>query len=147
VALALAALPASAARIAAFPALRAVLLGLVPFLLVNGTYAVWWGGWSFGPRYWTEAMPLFAVLLGFGLAALRGRAFRAACGAAVGVAVALQAIGAFCYPSSWNSDPVSVDSAHWRLWDWRDSEISRCLAEGPFGPVVSYELILRKLRG
>jgi hypothetical protein len=146
VALALAALPATAARIAAFPVLRSVLLGLVPFALVNGLYAVWWGGWSFGPRYWTEAMPLFAVLLGFALAAARTRSWRAALGAAIGSAVALQAIGAFYYPSSWNSHPVTVDLEHSRLWDWRDTEISRCLAEGPHWP-ASYELILRKFRG
>lgn len=146
--LALAALPATAPRIAAFPALASVLLGLIPFALVNASYAVWWGGWSFGPRYWTEAMPLFGVLLGFALvwAGARARAFRLAFGVAIAGSVALQAIGAFCYPSSWNSHPVTVDLQHERLWDWRDTEISRCLAEGPHWP-ASYELIWRKLRG
>jgi hypothetical protein len=146
--LALAALPATAARIAAFPVLRSVLLGLIPFALVNASYAVWWGGWSFGPRYWTEAMPLFGVLLGFALAWARARshAWRYAFGATIGCSVALQGIGAFCYPSSWNHDPVSVDLHHERLWDWRDTEISRCLAEGPHWP-ASYEMIWRKLQG
>jgi hypothetical protein len=146
--LALAALPATAARIAAFPVLRSVLLGLVPFAAVNGAYAVWWGGWSFGPRYWTEAMPLFGVLLGFALAWARTRshAWRWTFGMAIACSVALQGIGAFYYPSSWNSDPVTVDLAHERLWDWRDTEIGRCLAEGPHWP-ASYELILRRIRG
>jgi hypothetical protein len=145
--LALAALPATAAGIAAFPVLASVLVGLIPFALVNASYSVWWGGWSFGPRYWTEAMPLFGVLLGFALAwaRTRGPAWRLAFGAAIAGGVALQAIGAFYYPSSWNHDPVTVDLEHARLWDWRDSEISRCLAEGPHWP-ASYELIWRKLR-
>jgi len=134
--LALAALPATAARIAAFPVLRSVLLGLVAFALVNASYAVWWGGWSFGPRYWTEAMPLFGVLLGFALAwaRTRSRAWRWAFGGAIAFSVALQAIGAFYYPSSWNRIPVSVDVRHERLWDWRDSQLLRLLRNGPVSP-------------
>mgnify|MGYP006951333900 CR=1 FL=1 len=39
---------------------------LVPPLLVAGLahfvlfadYSAWWGGWCFGPRYWTEAIPV-----------------------------------------------------------------------------------------
>ena len=123
--------------------LRAALLGLLPFGLVISVYGVWWGGWSFGPRYWTEAMPLFWVLLGFALVWARQRsrpalfAFRGA----IAAAIALQTIGAFCYPSSWNRLPISVDVAHERLWDWDDSEIRRCLEEGPHWP-ASYALLL-----
>ena len=148
VVLALAALPWTLLRIRAFPPLVAALVGLVPFALVNVAYSVWWGGWSFGPRYWTEAMPLFGVLLGFALREARAhsRPLLALFGAAITCAVALQAIGAFYYPSSWNEAPVTVDLAHERLWDWRDSEISRSLAEGPHWP-ASYELLARWLRG
>jgi len=146
--LALAALPATRARIAAFPMLRSAGLGLALFTLVNASYAVWWGGWSFGPRYWTEAMPLFGVLLGFALAWARERSrlLLGAFGATIGLAIALQAIGAFTYPSSWNSEPVTVDLAHERLWDWRDTEIRRGLAEGPHWP-ASWTLIARALAG
>jgi hypothetical protein len=42
----------------------------------------------------------------------------------------VQLIGAFCYPSSWEKSPVDVDLHHERLWDWRDNELTRCLAEG-----------------
>jgi hypothetical protein len=144
--LALAALPATRARIAAFPMLHAAGLGLLLFAGVNAAYAVWWGGWSFGPRYWTEAMPLFGVLLGFALAwaRRRSRLLLSAFGLAIGASIGLQAIGAFYYPSSWNSEPVSVDLAHERLWDWRDTEISRALADGPHWP-ASWELIVRGL--
>lgn len=145
--LALAALPWTLLRIRSFPPLAVALLGLVPFALMNAAYAVWWGGWSFGPRYWTEAMPLFGVLLGFALSWARARSpvLLALFGAAIAGSVALQAIGAFYYPSSWNEAPVTVDLAHERLWDWRDSEISRSLAEGPHWP-ASYELLARWLR-
>ena len=134
--LALAALPVTARRLAPFPVVRAVLFGLIPFGLVVSWYGVWWGGWTFGPRYWTEAMPLFGVLLGFALAwaGRRSRAALYALRAAITASIALQAIGAFCYPSSWNRIPVSVDTQHDRLWDWRDTEIRRCLEEGPYWP-------------
>jgi hypothetical protein len=145
--LALAALPWTLLQIRTFPPLAAALLGLAPFALMNAAYSVWWGGWSFGPRYWTEAMPLFGVLLGFALRWARARSYAllALFGAAIAGAVALQAIGAFYYPSSWNEAPVTVDLAHERLWDWRDTEISRSLAEGPHWP-ASYELLARWLR-
>jgi hypothetical protein len=47
----------------------------------------------------------------------------------VGFSIAVQLIGAFCYPSSWNLEPRNVDTHHERLWDWRDTELSRCLIE------------------
>ena len=31
---------------------------LVTYLFVLSKYAVWWAGGSFGPRYWTDALPL-----------------------------------------------------------------------------------------
>ncbi|MEN8161960.1 MAG: hypothetical protein ABFS41_17965 [Myxococcota bacterium] len=146
--LALLLLPHTWRRTAAFGPLRAVLLGLLPFYAVVGTYSVWWGGWSFGPRYWTEAMPLLGVLLGFALAWARehSRAWRAGLGAAVGVAIAIQGIGAFCYPSSWNESPGHIDRHHERLWDWRDTELHRSLLEGPHRP-AAYEWIRRALTG
>jgi len=146
--LALALLPGFWHELARFSMLRAALAGLLPFGLVVSCYGVWWGGWSFGPRYWTEAMPLFGALLGFALAWAGGHSRRAltALRVAIAVSIGLQAIGALCYPSSWNSVPVTVDLAHERLWDWRDSEISRCLEEGPVWP-ASYAFLLAAARG
>jgi hypothetical protein len=46
------------------------------------------------------------------------------------VAIAIQVIGACFYPSTWNLEPLNVDLHHERLWDWRDTELSRCLREG-----------------
>jgi hypothetical protein len=43
----------------------------------------------------------------------------------------VQAIGAFCYPSSFNAVPGSIDHQHDRLWTWRDGELARCIREGP----------------
>jgi len=43
----------------------------------------------------------------------------------------IQVVGAFCYPGGWNSVPVSVDLDHSRVWDWKDTQILRCIKGGP----------------
>ena len=110
---------------------RWLVWGLVPYYGMLSAYAVWWGGHSFGPRYWTEAMPLLAVLLAAGLewSGRRARWLVGVYGVAIAWSVGVQAIGAFLYPSSWNMVPENVDTHHERLWEWRDSELSRCVKE------------------
>jgi hypothetical protein len=132
VVLALAALPATAKRIGERPLVGWLLVALVPYGLLLSKYSIWWGGHCFGPRYWTDAVPLFAVMLAFGLewAWSRSKPLLVLFGLAIGFSVAVQAVGAFCYPSTWNWEPANVDTHHERLWDWADSELSRCLREG-----------------
>ena len=135
-ALALASLPATYARIAARPLLRVVLWSLVPFFLMLSSYAAWWGGWSWGPRYCTDALPVFAVMLAFALdwSRKRCRPMFAALVVTGVFSVAIEMIGAFYFPSTWNAQPADINLAHERLWDWSDTELSRCLREGPKKP-------------
>ncbi len=129
---ALATLPATAARIRAWP-LGVWLVGaLVANLLILSKYSVWWAGHSFGPRYWADAVPIFAVFLAFTLewAWRRCRPVAWLCAATILIAIVMQAIGAFCYPSMWNSAPIDVDRDQSRLWNWSDCELTRCLHEG-----------------
>ena len=129
-------LPAVWARLRQWPVLLLLTVGLAVNLVALSRYAVWWGGCSFGPRYWTDAMPIFAVLLGLGLswAWQRCRPAFWGCAAAIVLSVTIQTIGAFCYPSSFNVSPNYVDVQHERLWDWGDGELARCLREGPHLP-------------
>jgi hypothetical protein len=129
--LALVTAPVAWVRLRPWPVVRSVLLALAAYFLVLAKYAVWWGGYSFGPRYWTDAVPLFAVLLGLGLewSWSRCRPLFAIFVTASAFAVAVQVIGAFGAPSSWAYLPANVDLHHERLWDWRDTELTRCLAE------------------
>jgi hypothetical protein len=105
---------------------------LVPYLLILSKYAVWWAGHTFGPRYWVDATPVFAVLLAVGLEWSFERCWPVvwSFGLTITWSVVIQAIGAFCYPSSWNLSPTNVDRHHERLWDWKDTEVRRCLIEG-----------------
>ena len=49
-----------------------------------------------------------------------------------GYHVVTAATGAFYFPNdNWNVDPESVNRAHGRLWEVRDSQILRCWSRGP----------------
>jgi hypothetical protein len=131
VALGVAAVPAVARRIASQGLIAWLLAALVPYFFLLSKYSVWWGGHCFGARYWTDVIPLFAIVLAFGLDWMQthSRALVALSYLTIAVAIGVHGIGAFCYPSSWNRLPAAVDLHHERLWDWRDTELSRCLIE------------------
>ena len=130
--------------------LKELELGLTPWRLMTPwrlrsdplEAPVWWAGGSFGPRYWTEAFPLFGVLLACGLdwAWDRSRGLMALCALTILLSVMVHAIGAFCFPSTWNFFPADIDVHHERLWDWRDTELSRCLKESLLGEPVPLRL-------
>jgi hypothetical protein len=123
--------PAVRGRLIAHSLVPVMLFSLLPYLLILSKYSVWWGGHCFGPRYWTDTIPLFAIPFAFGLQWMltKSRVLVAVSALTVGFSIAVQLIGAFCYPSSWNLEPRNVDTHHERLWDWRDTELSRCLIE------------------
>jgi len=131
VALATAAAPAVWRRVAPHHLVCWLLWALVPYFILFSKYAVWWGGHCFGPRYWTDVIPLFAILLAIELDGMlaRSRGWVALLAVTIVVSIGVQAIGAFFFPSTWNLLPANVDFHHERLWDWRDTELSRCLVE------------------
>jgi hypothetical protein len=142
VAVAVAVSPVAVRKLATGSLVRWLLLALVPYLFVLSKYAVWWAGGSFGPRYWTEAFPLFGVLLACGLdwAWDRSRGLMALFAVTILLSVMVHAIGAFCFPSTWNFFPTDIDVHHERLWDWRDTELSRCFKESLLGVPVPIRL-------
>ena len=102
-------------------------------LLLYGMYAVWWGGYTYGPRYVLDLLPALVPAAAMGVSRLGGSSWplRAVAGAALAWSIAAAATGAFCYPhDEWNTDPVNLDRAHERLWAVRDSQIPRCWSRG-----------------
>jgi hypothetical protein len=142
VALAVATAPVAFRKLVPGALVRWLLLALLPYLFLLSKYAVWWGGGCFGPRYWADAFPLFGVLLACALDCAwgRSRGLVALLAVTIMLSVAVHAIGAFCYPSTWNFYPADIDVHHERLWDWRDTELSRCVKESLLGKPVPLRL-------
>jgi hypothetical protein len=92
----------------------------------------WYGGYTFGPRYLVDLLPLLAFWLAPFFERPRGTAVKALLSLAIAFAIFVQVIGAFFYPNGdWNDKPVSVDIAPQRVWDWRDPQLLRTLRAGP----------------
>jgi hypothetical protein len=98
-----------------------------------GSYTVWWGGHTYGPRYALDLLPLLVPVAAAFVAAIRITPLeRVLASAALAWSVLVAATGAFNYPNErWNVDPRDVDRSHERLWDWSDLQIVRCWTRGP----------------
>jgi hypothetical protein len=110
---------------------------LIPFgvaaaahLVFMGSYAEWAGGWSFGPRYLVEILPILG-LAGAEMWQRLKPAGKNLMRAALFWSVLVQINGVVCYPASyWNVrmaegiEEASWDWAHFSLWEdfraWRE---------------------------
>jgi hypothetical protein len=89
----------------------------------------WIGGYTYAPRYLTDILPVLALLLGRPAERLLAKRWGTApFAAAVAFGVALQAIGAFCYPAG-----DSGNEAH-GLWTIERSSPVLALRSGPATP-------------
>jgi hypothetical protein len=107
-------------------------LALAAQYALYGSYAVWWGGHTYGPRYLLDVLPVAVPLAVLAMARPRwGRTATVAMAAALAWSIVVAATGAFCYPNDlWNIDPTDVDRNHARLWSVSDSQILRCWQRG-----------------
>jgi hypothetical protein len=95
------------------------------------SFAVWWGGHTYGPRYTLDLLPLLVPGAALAGTVAWPRAWTALAAAALVWSVAVAAIGAFCYPNDrWNSAPTDIDRDHARLWAVPDNQIVRCWRAG-----------------
>jgi hypothetical protein len=118
--------------------LDAYLLGIVVLhWIAISIWPVWWGGWSYGPRMFTDMLPYFFYFMipVFVQAprATRGQKAVFAAGTLLLVAwsFAVHYRGANDLATlEWNRKPVNVDDYPDRLWDWRDAQFARGLTWG-----------------
>jgi hypothetical protein len=109
------------------------LLGII-FLhwIVISSYSIWWGGWSFGPRFFADMIPYFMYFLIPGVAAVGRSAGRRGV-ALTAVLIVLMIASCFIHyrgatssgPQFWNAFPENIDLAPERVWDWRDPQFLR----------------------
>jgi uncharacterized membrane protein len=113
--------------------LRWCALAAAAQMALYACYSVWWGGYTYGPRYLIDVLPLLTPLAAAGTVVLRkSRIWSALAAGALAWSIALAATGAFCYPAeAWNTSPSNIDLDHQRLWDWRDPQFVRCWRTGP----------------
>jgi hypothetical protein len=122
---------------------------LLPWLLATlgahalliSTFSCWWAGLCFGPRYWTEVIPLLAIVFGMALhwAKRRCKPIFVLSLLLIVFSAGVEILGTFVYPSSWQDPPPDFDGTTHRFFDWSDTELTRCLVENRayravFGP-------------
>jgi hypothetical protein len=111
-----------------------ILAIIVLHWLTISSFAHWWAGHSYGPRFFADVIPYLIYLLipgVAGLSALKGLKKRI-CAA---VFVLLMAMSFLIHMRGattqavyeWNYRPVSVDKAPERIWDWHDPQFLRGL--------------------
>ena len=112
------------------PELWCVLAAAAQFVLY-GSYSVWWGGHTFGPRYMLDVLPVLVPPAALALSRVHSPTWGSIAELALAWSIVVAATGAFCYPNdAWNTNPTDVDRDHARLWSVSDNQIERCWKAG-----------------
>ncbi len=123
---------------------RYLIAGALAVFLGHAFFWGWSGGHGYGPRYLTDLLPFLVFFLVPVWPRLSGSTvLRVGFGLAVAAALWVQIVGAYFYPNGhWDWRPVNVNQASGRLWDWRDTPISRSWKAGPSYPWLWDEFYL-----
>lgn len=108
-----------------------VAIAVLHWIMISA-FPIWWAGHSYGPRYFSDVLPVFMYFLIPVVQSIRelgGRQRRLAVSGLVALCalgVAINAPGALTRRAwAWNVTPVSLDLAPERLWDFRDPPFLR----------------------
>ncbi len=100
--------------------------------LAISSWRHWWGGWQFGPRFFTDILPLmfyFVILSVHWLYGLKGqkRVFVFLLFFTFALAsIFIHYRGANSWSTIlWNESPAQIDSMPSRVWDWSDIQFLR----------------------
>ena len=129
--------------------LGTLLLVWVLFLVFYATYAEWWGGRVFGPRFLDDLAPILMVGLAWGLR--EGWFARGLMNALLWLSAAWSVLifnaAAFVYDqNTWDLLPVNVNDDPSRLFSWSDPQWLAVLRDVPNGgPRVIVAILLTVL--
>ena len=123
---------------------------IVPFLygwitvasIIFAKNVLWWGGTSFGPRYFLEMSVAMIFLIGLAYHHLPKVAVYCL-NSLIVLSIFIQTFGTFYAPCGWAEKPNFADFHPERYWDWSDTEIARCarigLEQGPLPRQLSFD--------
>ncbi|MDD3926895.1 MAG: hypothetical protein PHT33_09580 [bacterium] len=99
---------------------------------VISSFSHWWGGHSFGPRFFTDMMPYFmCFIISIAVTIRQSNPTSKYLFSSIFIAFALISFAMHYRGAndwsvfSWNSTPVNVDCCPERLWDWHDTQFLR----------------------
>lgn len=122
-----------------------IAIWIVIHSLVLAKNTLWWGGTSFGPRYFLELSCAFILLIAVSFPKLPNP-LKGVLVLSIGLSVLIQVFGAYYAPCGWAESPDVVDFNPERHWDWHDTEIERCLRrahdEGRIPPTFTLQQIV-----
>jgi hypothetical protein len=126
----------------------AVAAVLPAHLIVISAFANWWAGDAFGPRFFTDLLPLFVLLALPAVDHLAEHRFERqalvvglVCAALVW-SLGVEVQGATLRSSwCWNAEPVNVDLHPNNVWNWADPQFARGIRAIVFGPDRGTELL------
>ena len=108
------------------------LICVVLHIMLISKFKIWWGGYVYGPRYFTDVLPFLLILLIPSLSYIsRQFLVKAIFTLFILVSIFVQIIGTFYPHGRWNDFPVGVYRDLNRLWDWKDPPILRRFLAGP----------------
>jgi hypothetical protein len=119
-----------------FDGLGILLLAFLAFLYLSARTPDWAGGFCYGPRFATDALPLLVLALVAPLESLRRPAGKILFALAVALSIVFQAIGAFCFPGGESGNEYAG------LWTKKNFSPALALRAGLETPDFAY-LFLR----
>ncbi len=116
-------------------------------VLVYATYAEWWGGRVFGPRFLDDLAPVLILGLAWAtrLDVFRRPLARAFLALSTGWSILVFNAAALVYDQSWDTVPVNVNDDPTKLFSWSDPQwlaVLRAVPEGGARVVVAIGLTL-----
>ncbi len=110
-------------------------------ILIYSAFVIWWGGWSYGPRFLTGILPVLFIFLGLYLKDANVNIKQKKNLKIISIfsilliwSIFVQFVGVFYYPNGdWDGSP-SIDPYPEKCWYWNDTQIMRAFNAGITSP-------------